>query len=311
MVKRQQQPLISIVLVISLSTLLATCHFASDLHSERLFLVKAALQPITLMTLSLLIVYAAFVKHKWLVYAVVYAIIVNVAFLLPNINMKTKSDAASNTIRVATFSTLTRTSNVLDIVNFAVSEAPDILCLQEVAANDRRELINRLSSDYPYYVQNNNNQIIFSHLSLTVVDDSGYYLASNVLHPKMGKLTLVNTHMPRPYLSEGVSSEWGAFLDFIDNDSNIIICGDLNITPNNSLYETLKYQYHLKDSLTQGYGFTYPNAQRRSALVGPLIRIDYILSRHLSSANTRTINASNLSDHRAVISDLTIEKNNN
>jgi len=70
---------------------------------------------------------------------------------------------------------------------------------------------------------------------------------------------------------------------------------------NNSLYDSLRYRYQLSDSLTSGYGFTYPNAQRRTAIFGPLVRIDYILTRGLVATETRTLDVSNLSDHRAVV----------
>lgn len=80
-----------------------------------------------------------------------------------------------------------------------------------------------------------------------------------------------------------------------------MLCGDLNTTPNNSLYDIISDQHGFQDSLKKGYGFTFPNAQRRSALFGPLIKIDYIFTRGLRTKDSRTINTSNLSDHRAVM----------
>lgn len=310
MVKRQQQPILSIVFIIGLSTLLASCHFASDLHSPVLFMFKALLQIITLITLISFVVYAVFFKRKWLFFSVLYAILINFIFILPHFKapLTLAQQQVKATIRVATFSALTRTSNVDDIINFSKSEAPELLCLQEVTHEDRSTLIELLKPDYPYHIQNNNNQITFSSLPLTLIEDAGSYLASEIRHTGLGRLTVINAHMPRPYFTKGIAGSWKKFLNVIDNDSSIIICGDLNITPNNSLYELLAYQYRLKDALIKGYGFTYPNAERKSALLGPLIRIDYILSRHLSAAKTRTINISTLSDHRAVISKLVTPK---
>ena len=312
MVKRQQQPIASIAFILGLSTLIASCHFASDLHSPTLFLFKALLQISTFIVLILLVIYAIFLKQKWLSMSVLYAVLINIVFIMPRVNTvpALNEEQKANTIQVATFSTLTRTSNVTDIIEFSESESPDLLCLQEVAQSDRASLVEQLSDDYPYHIQNNNNQITFSRLPLTLIDDAGFYLASEIKHPTLGELMVINAHMPRPYLSEGVSANWKSFLSFIDNDSSMIVCGDLNITPNNSLYEVLKYQYQLQDALMSGFGFTYPSGQRRSAILGPLIRIDYIMSRHLSSIKTRTINASSLSDHKAVISELITNKNN-
>lgn len=305
MVQRQQYPIIGSLLIVVLSTILALSHFASDLHSPGLFIFKAALQPITVVCLFCFAAYGIWAKQKLLIAAFSYALIVNLVFILPNArfnNVAPKENSESLT--VATFSTLTRTNNAADIVNFALAEAPDLLCLQEVAQKDRKLVVEQLSELYPYQVQNNNNQLTFSRHPLETIKDSGYYQASILSHPKIGRLRVINAHMHRPYLSDGVADSWQDFLSFIDNNSATIICGDLNITPNNSLYELLIYRYNLKDSIVSGYGFTYPNAQRKSAILGPMIRIDYILSRSLIPLKTRTVNASKLSDHRAVITEL-------
>ena len=307
--QRQQQPIIGGLIIVGVSTILALSHFASDLHSPLLFIFKAALQAITVVTLLCFSIYSAWTKQKLLIATLCYALIVNLIFIAPNFRFKeiTPHEHSGNSITVATFSTLTRTNNVADIVDFATSETPDLLCLQEVAQEDRELVVEQLNELYPHKVQNTNNQLTLSRFPLNAIKDSGYYQASLLSHPLFGQLQVVNTHMHRPYLSNGVAESWQEFLRFIDGDSTIIICGDLNITPNNSLYDLLIYRYGLNDSLVNGYGFTYPNAQRKSAVLGPLIRIDYILSRPLIPLHTRTINASNLSDHRAVISELVYE----
>lgn len=310
MAQRQQQPIARSVLIVGLSTLLVSCHFASDLHSPLLFIFKAILPIATWAMLTLLVIYSITIKRKWLFIATAYAILINAVFLLPQ--LKTISPLSEiqkkERIRVATFSTLTRTENVKDIVNFATSETPDFLCLQEVALKDREYLIQQITPDYPYHLQNNSNQITFSRHPLVQSHDAGYFLAGDVRHSKLGTLTIINAHMPRPYFSLGIELNWQKLLDFIDNKSSMVICGDLNLTPNNALYDLLIYRYNLTDSLLSGYGLTFPNAQRKSALLGPLIRIDYILSRHLEPIKTRTINASELSDHRAVVSDFVVKK---
>lgn len=306
MVKRQQQPIVGGLFIIGLSTIFALSHFASDLHSPLLFIFKAALQPITFATLFCFAVYTIWVKNKWIIAALCYAIIINLLFIAPNFQLKKNAPEKqiNQSLTVATFSTLTRTNNTIDIIEFAISESPDLLCLQEVKQKDRELVIKQLNKLYPHNVQNANNQLTLSRFPLKATKDSGYYQASLLNHPKLGSLRILNAHMHRPYLSDGVAESWQDFLKYIDNDSAAIVCGDLNITPNNSFYDLLIHRYNFNDSIALGYGFTYPNAQRKTAIFGPLIRIDYILSRPLIALNTRTVNASDLSDHRAVISKL-------
>lgn len=310
MVQGQQQPIISCVIFVCLSTGLALSHFANDLYSPLMFIFKAGLQPLTFIVLALMICYSLKTKQKWLIGASLYAVVVNAIFIMPNwvASQNTSVSKKEDILRVATFSALTRTNNIPDIINFAASESPDLLCLQEVSLTDRAPLLQQLNKLYPYQIQNDNNQITLSRFPLNTIEDAGYYQSSQLEHPKLGNLNIVNTHMPRPYLSKGLADDWVRFLNYIDGDSTIIICGDLNITPSNSLYDLLTNRYKLSDSFINGYGFTYPNAQRRSALLGPLIRIDYVLTRNFFSLETRTINASKLSDHRAVVTELVLQR---
>lgn len=312
MAQRQQQPLTSSVLIIGLSMILIVIHFASDLNSPTLFIIKAGIQIISLGALLSFLVFAIWKRKKLVVASVVFAWLINIPFLLPNTQLTRQANIASNgaSLSAATFSTLTRTKNVDDIVSFAKLERPDVLCLQEVSAPDRALLLETLKELYPNSVQNNNNQITLSRYPLKEVDNHGDYQATLLVHPIWGQLSIINVHMPRPYRSKGVSNTWRKLLTLVDSDSPLLLCGDLNTTPNNSLYELLRYDYGLEDAHKSGYGFTFPNAQRKSALFGPLIRIDYLLTKGLSAKNTRTINASNLSDHKAVISNFVLKKNN-
>ncbi|RBP52952.1 endonuclease/exonuclease/phosphatase family protein [Arenicella xantha] len=309
--QRQQQPLIGSLFIVGVSTILALSHFTSDLHSPALFIFKAALQPITVATLLCFGIYAAWRKHKWLYSALCYALFINLIFIAPNFRISDTLDQkdAVSSLTIATFSTLTRTSNTSDIIKFARSEAPDLLCLQEVAQKDRKLIAEQLNKLYPHKTQNTNNQLTLSRFPLRSIKDVGYFQASLLSHPKFGPIRVINAHMHRPYLSDGIAESWQELFKFIDDSSAAIICGDLNITPNNSLYDLLISRYGFNDSIISGYGFTYPNAQRRSAILGTLIRIDYILGRAFIPIHTQTVNASNLSDHRAVVSELIFDVN--
>jgi len=303
MVQRRQQPLIISIAIIGISLLMVALYFTSDLQSPALFLTKAVLQPTSLFVLLLFLCYSICSRNKWLVVSSVLACLVNAPFLLPNLQGPSQHTEVENPAElvVATFSTLTRTENTGDIASLATTHMPDLLCLQEVSEQDRVSLLTKLDNIFPHYAQNGGNQILLSRFPLNMIDDTGFYQYGTLYHPSWGEIGIINAHMPRPYQSIGISLVWEKLFSILNMDSKIILCGDLNITPNNTHYNLLRYQYNLDDAHHSGYGFTYPNAQRRSALFGPLIRIDYLLTRGLRSLETQTIDASNLSDHKAVL----------
>jgi endonuclease/exonuclease/phosphatase (EEP) superfamily protein YafD len=310
MAQRQQQPIISSLLILGVATLIVVVNLASDLNSPTLFLLKAVSQPITVILLIALAAYTAYARMKLVALTAVLAALINAPFLLPNYSLSTASGSqqSNDKLIATTFSTLGRTKNIDDIIGFVKSRNPDLLCLQELSQVDRQVLYERLADHYAYRLENNNNQLTLSHFPLTLDDDVGHYLVGTLRHPKWGEIEVINAHMPRPYLNFGLSKSWQKLLRHLDSHSTTLLCGDLNITPNNSLYDSLRYRYSLNDSLKSGYGFTYPNAERRSAIFGPLIRIDYIFTRGMNANKTLTLNLSNLSDHRAVITQLRPDK---
>jgi endonuclease/exonuclease/phosphatase family metal-dependent hydrolase len=309
MAQRQQQPVVSCLLISGIAVLLVVAtYFAPDLHSPALFVLKAGLQPITAMILATFVIFAAYTRNSLLSIATLLACLINAPFLLPKFSQITPNKPQSSDVEftAATFSTLTRTNTVDDIIKFIKSENPHLLCLQELSPSHRQRLLKQLDGHYAYHIENNNNQLTLSHYPLLPDEDLGHYLVSILDHPAWGQIEVINTHMPRPYLSVGVEGSWEKLLKRLNSQRKTLLCGDLNTTPNNSLYDLLRFQYSLTDSLSSGYGFTFPNAQRKSALFGPLIRIDYIFIRGMSAHNTRTINASKLSDHRAIVTNIVL-----
>ena len=313
MAQGRQQPIIGGLLILGVAVLLVAAHFTSDIHSPALFIYKASLQPITFIVLMAILIYAALTRKKLITITTVLACLINTPFLLPKFAFSEPEKLKTSTTQliVATFSTLTRTKNVSDIITFVKSENPDLLCIQELSQEHRQLLLKQLDGHYSHQIANNNNQMTLSHYPLRTDDDMGHILVSKLNHPEWGQIEVINTHMPRPYLNIGLAGSWENLLKRLDNESRTLLCGDLNITPNNSLYDVLLYRYNLSDSLSSGYGFTFPSAQRRSALLGPLIRIDYIFTRGMRASNTRTLNASGLSDHRAVITHITLNESVN
>ncbi|MFT6032313.1 MAG: endonuclease/exonuclease/phosphatase (EEP) superfamily protein YafD [Arenicella sp.] len=310
MAQRQQQPIASCLLIVGSALLLVSANFASDLHSPVLFIFKALLQPITALTLVAFFIYAVWIKKALVSIATLFATLINLFFLLPNFSLATAevSLQSHTELTVATFSTMTRTKNITDIIALIDSKNPDLLCIQELSKNHREILFERLDGHYPYLVENNSNQLTLSRFPLAPKNNLGHHHSSILRHPKWGDINIINAHMPRPYLSIKLADSWKKLFKLLEGESTIILCGDLNITPNNSLYNLLRYQYGLSDSQTSGYGFTYPSNTRRSAIFGPLIRIDYILTRGMKSSKTKTFSASNLSDHRAVITHISLDQ---
>lgn len=307
MASRSQQPIITITVILMMSVLLLIMRAASDLHSPLLFLVKACLHYLASLTLIASVILALW-RRSWLSSStLILVFVMQVPFLLPVLGAKHKSlqnDLTSNSkhLSVATFSAMTRTKNTNDILTFIKNRQPEVFCIQEVPEPDREYLLEQLNGDYPYWKQNQNNQITLSKYPIHTLEDVGQYQAMMLEHPVIGDIQLVNVHMPRPYRTQNVSQTWQELLALIEGNNASILCGDFNITPDNTLYEVLTQHLKFSDALTHGYGFTYPNSQRRSAIFGPLIRIDYLFSRNLTASKTETLNISNLSDHRAILS---------
>jgi len=287
MAERRQQSIVPAIIVLLMGMLLFSVNFTSDVN---------------------MILLVILLRGKWLTICAALVIVLNVLFILPNLEGYPPVSTHVTELKVGTLSTLTRTSNVNDIISFLSREDLDLLCLQEVSKMDQISLRTLVEPRYQNIISNANNQVTLSRFPLRVLEDAGPYLVLGMTHPNWGEVEVVNVHLPRPYLSNHLAPIWQRFFSSIDHAKPTILCGDFNVTPNNSLYEVLRFQYQFEDALKEGYGFTFPNAQRRIAVFGPLIRIDYLFLRGLNAHKTRTVNASSLSDHRAVVS--TIHLNN-
>ena len=109
--------------------------------------------------------------------------------------------------------------------------------------------------------------------------------------------------MPRQYRQQETYPAWQELLNTLNSikSNQSVLCGDLNLTPYNTMYDIITHKHGYKDAVSRGYGFTFPNAQRRISIFGVLIKLDYLLASNLIAYNTRNVNASELSDHRALI----------
>lgn len=303
MASRPQQPIIGCVLILGISALLVIVRFTSDLHTPVIFLIKAVFMPITTVYLILVVIAALWYRKRATSIACILSLVALLPLISPNISLSNSASLSErNTLRVATFSAMTRTQNTIDLKRFIQRYNPGILCLQEINTHDMGQLVDQLDSHYDYRQTNNANLTIFSHHPIRLQAETGAYQHVVIDAGVHGEINLFNVHMPRPYrMNAAMDKNWENLLQQIDRDTASLLCGDFNISPYNSLYDSIVYQYGYTDALQVGYGFTYPNAQRRSALFGPLIRIDYLFSKNLTPNRTQTLNVSNLSDHRAVM----------
>lgn len=322
MAKRRQQPIKRCLLIIGSALIVLAAQISSDLNSPALFLFKALIQPISAAMLMACLIIYGLSRSRLILIATLFAFLVTIPFLLPKLDNggigitqgyttatteNTANGPPASPLITATFSTLTRTQNVEDIVAFAESEQPNLLCLQEVSKPHRKRLAATLKQQYPYQLESENNQFTLSTHPLTLINENGQIQNSVLGHPKWGDLTVINAHMSRPYRSNGVDKAWDSLFTLLDSQTKVIVCGDLNITPNNTLYDLLLQRYALSDAHSSGYGFTFPNSERKLATLGPFIRIDYVFTQGFTATHTRTINASNKSDHKAVLTHLRLE----
>ena len=89
----------------------------------------------------------------------------------------------------------------------------------------------------------------------------------------------------------------------------VIVCGDLNDVPNSYAY--FKVRKNMKDAFLEkgmGLGKSYYSGQSRSLAWLPTLRIDYIFADPSFNISQFTMGTRNLSDHRAVITDVELPK---
>ena len=77
------------------------------------------------------------------------------------------------------------------------------------------------------------------------------------------------------------------------------------MTPYNRSYSLITDELGLIDShiTGSGLGLTFPSGKRRVSALGPLMRLDYIFTRGFTPVKSITVEASDESDHLAVITD--------
>lgn len=282
-----------------------------DFFSPNTFLFKALYLPLAIVLLLSIFACAVWLNSKAFWLSWLLCVLLLLPSLLPNISPANYAvDVDQDRFTLATFSAMTRSRNGADIKRFIEQSQPDILCLQEVLEQD----LNDFTSLYPYMERHGGNLAILSRFPIIkgsrhgVIQQVKIAISDATSSEKGQYLLLLNMHMPRQYI--GGKYPKAALMDMVEKTTSTeptVMCGDFNMTPKNTLYTYITSQQGFKDAQhnqSWQYGFTFPNANRKLAILGPWIRIDYIFYRGLMSSDTAVVNVSNLSDHRAVMTEL-------
>ena len=220
-----------------------------------------------------------------------------------------------------------------DLVAEAILAAdPDVVALQEVAAQGADRLIDRLSPTYPYHSVFPSNAArgfaIFSRYPLSDIREPGLEPSEcrcqrATVDLNGQPVTVFNVHFQTPifeftrlgqlpilvgFETERQDEARRALLQQIETlDTPIILLGDLNTTDRQANYRYLReYLHDAHKEVGFGVGHTWP----KNPLIGPLIRIDYVMFSDEWQANT-LINRRNLvSDHYSLVAELSWRSEN-
>jgi len=310
-VSQSQVKNVCALLFVAISFVLLFLGKQTDLNMPKLFLFKAAYFPLVVCFLIFtLIAHICFLRNKFGVVCLAITFLVLVPTVLPNLQKNDViPDDKAYSFTLASFSAMTRSRNAHDIKKFIIEHQPDVLCLQEVTHEDEI----KIAGLYPYSHRYDGNKLVLSRFNIAPANNKGpIQLLELDFEGVLGrnsqfirKVALLNMHMPRQYRDGELIDK--VSLDLIEKTENkqaIIMCGDFNMTPKNSAYENITKQLGFKDAQmnqTWSYGATFPNGNRNLAKLGAWLRIDYIFYKGLLSADTRVINVSDLSDHKAVM----------
>lgn len=209
-------------------------------------------------------------------------------------------------LKVLSFSGMTRTSNEADLELLLQTQEADIACLQEFLPG---EALSRVLATYPSSIVSPGGQAIASVHPMTLVRDENYLV--HVVAEITNGLTLniVNVHMPRLYRGREADGMWRNLLGLVANaEPPLLVCGDFNVTPFNNVYHVMTKDLGLINAhevAGRGFGFTFPSGGRRLGIMGPQIRIDHIFVRGGVPTQAATHNGSNASDHLAISARIT------
>lgn len=273
--------------------------------------------------ISLLVIAATwFTRQRALSLALLSAVFLIGIRLLPLFFFKSPAPIANHTpLEVMTFNVNKHNKDSAGILAIIVEENPDIVALQELLPSLADHLVQALEKRYPYHTlqadQFVRGQGLFSRYPLEQVSrSSDYRYQSAIVQTPQGAITLLNVHTPTLSPSRW-TRQWKQQRDFIrtlvaqaDNVGGpLLIVGDFNTTGQSENYDLI--HRHLQDAFLEsgwGFGFSYPATGKLGLPWSyPLVRIDYIFyNEHFVSHDTRVLKENGGSDHRPVVSTLSL-----
>ena len=228
------------------------------------------------------------------------------------------------TFKVMTFNIYKHNTDLEGIISVIKEADPDILALQELTPTISDGLLRELKESYPYNTLNSDlpvegQGLLSKYEMMDVSDLPDYRFLSATIQSPQGQLRVFNIHAPKiaPFQWR---KGWEEQRDFIEGllqqtinlSTPVLILGDFNTTTLSKSYAQITEEF--RDSFAgtgDGLGFTYPAREKMGIkLPWPLVRIDYIfLNKYVISHETKVILENGGSDHRPVISILSLKDN--
>jgi endonuclease/exonuclease/phosphatase (EEP) superfamily protein YafD len=241
--------------------------------------------------------------------------------LAPHFVFKPSPPTVGYPLTVMTYNVHQRNRSIEPIVARILAEDADIVALQELTPDMSEQLAQNLGERYPYHTlqpdQSRWGQGLLSRYPLAQLSDvPNYRYQSAVVETPAGPIRVLNIHTPSLYPFDW-QDDWERQRAFVQDlagqiataEGPVIVAGDFNTTPQSENYGLLRN--HLRDAFLDsgwGLGFTFPATPKFGIrLPTPLVRIDYIFhSEQFASQDTRVLKDSGGSDHRPVVSVLSL-----
>jgi len=272
------------------------------------------------------IILITFILHRRYLFLVslLAGLLLSIRFIPIFFNSSTGPEDTQS-IKVMTFNVYKYNQDLEGILAVIKEEDPDILALQELTPFISEGLHRELGIIYPFHTLDSalpiEGQGLLSKFGLWEISDlPDYRFLSAIAQSPIGNLQIVNVHAPKitPYRwSEGWEEQRDFVHDLLDQtrpiQTPVLLLGDFNTTSLSENYKLIREEYQdAFASSGSGLGFTYPAREKLGIkLPMPLIRIDYIFhSEELESFRTEVLKESSDSDHRPVVSILSLQDRN-
>ncbi len=268
-----------------------------------------------------LIALAWLIGQRALSLALLVAALLIGVHLAPHFFLKTPTPTGGHLLKVMTYNVHQRSEAAEPIIARILEEDADIVALQELTPDMSEQMARRLGERYPYHTlqpdQSRWGQGLLSRYPLAQLSKMpNYRYQSAVVETPAGEITVLNIHTPSLYPFDW-KEDWERQQAFVQGladeiattEGPLVVAGDFNTTPQSENYGMLRD--HLRDAFLDsgwGLGFTFPATPKFGIrLPTPLVRIDYIFhSEQFTSQNTRVLKDSGGSDHRPVVSVLSL-----